>query len=139
MLDEMRMRTACFARAPQRCTSRLSKHFFLTFQEVIPLSKIRNQLNATALHTAVDMLDPQSAMVQSLIRYVLLPRELLATRFLRRHQDLHLGQRECQEAEILQEPAPRGQGIGCCISNALVMGAATVGVTEKEDEEQRID
>jgi polyphosphate:AMP phosphotransferase len=40
----MRMRTACFARAPQRCTSRLSKHFFLTFQEVIPLSKTRNQL-----------------------------------------------------------------------------------------------
>src|SRR6516225_4814788 len=45
MLDEMRMRTACFARAPQRCTSRLSKHLLLTFQEVTPLSKTRNQLN----------------------------------------------------------------------------------------------
>src|SRR6267378_8674468 len=44
MLDTMRMRTACFARAPQRCTSRLSKHFLLTFQEVTPLSKTRNQL-----------------------------------------------------------------------------------------------
>ena len=44
MLDAMRMRTACFARAPQRCTSRLSKHFFLTFQEVTPPSKTRNQL-----------------------------------------------------------------------------------------------
>ena len=54
------MGTACFARAPQRCTSRLSKHFLLTFkrlhcsaklatsyltsQEVTLLSKTRNQL-----------------------------------------------------------------------------------------------
>jgi hypothetical protein len=44
MLDEMRIRTACFARAPQRCTSRLGKHFLLIFQEVTPLSKTRNQL-----------------------------------------------------------------------------------------------
>src|SRR2546428_3132637 len=47
MLDEMRMKTACFARALQRCTSRLSKHFSLTFQEVTPLSKTRNQLNGS--------------------------------------------------------------------------------------------
>jgi hypothetical protein len=46
MLDEMRMRTACFAHAPQRCTSRLGKHFPLTFQEVTPLRKTRNQLVA---------------------------------------------------------------------------------------------
>ena len=38
------MRPACFARAPQRCTSRLSKHFLLTFQEDTTLSKTRNQL-----------------------------------------------------------------------------------------------
>ena len=44
MLDEMRMKTACFARVPQRCTNYLIKHFLLTFQEVIPLSKTRNQL-----------------------------------------------------------------------------------------------
>jgi hypothetical protein len=46
MLDAMRMRTASFARAPQRYTSRLSKHFLLTFQEVKPLRKTRNQLSA---------------------------------------------------------------------------------------------
>jgi hypothetical protein len=34
--------------------------------------------DTTALDAAVDMLDPQSAMVQPLIRHVLLPRELLA-------------------------------------------------------------
>src|SRR4029450_8150052 len=49
MWDEMRMRTACFARAPQRCTSRLSKHFLLTFQEVTPLSKTCNQLYVKTL------------------------------------------------------------------------------------------
>src|SRR5262245_52902142 len=43
----MRMRTACFARAPQRYTSRLSKHLLLTLQEVTPLSKTRNQLSTT--------------------------------------------------------------------------------------------
>ena len=44
MVDEMRTSTACFARAPQRCTNRLSKHLLLTFQEVTLLSKTRNQL-----------------------------------------------------------------------------------------------
>jgi integrase len=38
------MSTACCARAPQRYTSRLSKHLLLTLQEVTPLSKTRNQL-----------------------------------------------------------------------------------------------
>src|SRR5712691_9388140 len=35
---------ACFARALQRGTSRLCMHFLLTFQEVMPISKTRNQL-----------------------------------------------------------------------------------------------
>src|SRR5712691_11499564 len=42
--DGMRMITACFARAPQRCTSRTYMHFLLMFQEVRPISKTRNQL-----------------------------------------------------------------------------------------------
>ena len=42
--DEMRTRTACFARARQRYTKYLSKHFLLTFQEVTSLTKTRNQL-----------------------------------------------------------------------------------------------
>src|SRR5262245_58372318 len=42
--------------------------------------------NATALHPAVDMLDSQSAMVQRLVRHVLLPCELRAAGFLRRPQ-----------------------------------------------------
>jgi hypothetical protein len=57
--------------------------------------------DATALHTAVDMLDPQPTLVQCLVRDVLLLRELLTTGFLGRHEDLHLREREGEEAEIL--------------------------------------
>src|SRR5215831_11172063 len=42
--DGMRMITACFARAPQRCTSRTYVHFLLMFQEVRLVRKTRNQL-----------------------------------------------------------------------------------------------
>ena len=38
------MITACFARALQRCTSRRGMHFLLTFQEVMTISKTRNEL-----------------------------------------------------------------------------------------------
>ena len=43
----MRMIPACFAHALQRCTSRLCMHFLLTFQEVMPISKTRNQLTVS--------------------------------------------------------------------------------------------
>src|SRR6266566_423243 len=46
--------------------------------------------DATALHTAVHVLDAQPTLVQCLVGSVLLPRQLLATGFLRRHEDLHL-------------------------------------------------
>jgi hypothetical protein len=38
------MITACFARALQRRTSCIGVHFLLIFQEVILISKTRNQL-----------------------------------------------------------------------------------------------
>ena len=62
--------------------------------------------DATALHTAVDVLDPQPTLVQGLVGSVLLPRQLLAAGFLGWHEDRHLGQRERQEAQILQQPTP---------------------------------
>ena len=64
--------------------------------------------DATALDAAVDMFDAQPALGERLIRHVLLQRQLLAAWFLRRHEDLDLGQREREEAQILQEPAPGG-------------------------------
>jgi hypothetical protein len=57
--------------------------------------------DAAALDTAVDMLDPQPTLVQGLVGPLLLHRQLLATGFLRRHQDLDLRQRKRQEAQIL--------------------------------------
>ncbi len=48
------MSTVCFARALQRCTSRLSKHFLLTLPEVTPLSKTCNQLVGNLAFTTTD-------------------------------------------------------------------------------------
>ena len=61
--------------------------------------------DATALDTAVDMLDPQSAGVERLVGSLLRPWQFRARWFLPRHEDLHLGKGEGQEAEILQQPA----------------------------------
>ena len=54
--------------------------------------------DATALHTTVDMLKTQSAIVQGLVGQLLFQGEILATGFLGRHEELHLGQRERQKA-----------------------------------------
>jgi hypothetical protein len=92
--------------------------------------------DATALDTAVDMLDPPPTLVQGLVGEVLLQRQLLAAGFLGRHEDLHLGQRAGHKAQVLQEPAPHGQGIGCGIGDRLIMDAAAGGVAQKEEREQ---
>src|SRR5439155_4230183 len=62
--------------------------------------------NATPLHTAVDMLDPQPPLVERLVGPLLLQGELLTAWLLRRHENLHLRERERQEAQILQQPTP---------------------------------
>ena len=95
--------------------------------------------NATALDTAIHMLDAQPTVGERLIRRLLLQRQLLAAWLLGRHEDLHLGERKREEAQILQEPASSGQGIGCGIGNRLIMDAAAVGVAQKEDREGGID
>src|SRR5262249_49136682 len=62
--------------------------------------------NTTAFDAAVHMLDPQLTVVQSLIGQFLCAWQLLAPWFLRRHEDLDLGQRERQKSQILQQPTP---------------------------------
>ena len=57
--------------------------------------------DATALHTAVDMFDAPPALGERLLRRLLLPRQLLAAGFLGRHEDLDLGERKREEAQIL--------------------------------------
>jgi len=55
------------------------------------------------------------------------------------HEDVHLGQRECQEAQILQQLAPGREGIRRRLGDALIMDTAAVGRTQKEDREWGID
>ena len=57
--------------------------------------------DATALDATVDMLDPQPTLVQGLVGPLLFSGEFLAAWFLRRHEDLDLGQGKRQEAQIL--------------------------------------
>ena len=94
--------------------------------------------DTAALDTAVDMLDPPP-LVERLVRTLLLQRQLLATGLLRRHEDHHLRERERQETQILQEPAPRRPGRGRRVPNGLIMGAAAIGVAQEEDEKQGVD
>jgi hypothetical protein len=95
--------------------------------------------NATALDTAVDMLDPQPTLVEHLVRALLLQGQLLTAWPLRRHEDLHFRERERQEAQILQQPTPGRERVGSGFRNAQIMGTAAIGIAQKEDEEESID
>jgi hypothetical protein len=94
--------------------------------------------DAAALDAAVDRLDPQPTVVQGLVGQLLFQGEFLPSWCLRRHEDLDLGQRKRQEAQILSQPAPRGQGRGRRVSNGLIMDAPSRGVAQEEDDEQRM-
>ena len=50
----MRLITAWFARALRRCTSRIGMQFLLTFQEVMSISKTRNQLTGNRIQKKRD-------------------------------------------------------------------------------------
>ena len=99
---------------------------------------LSQRTDAAALDTTVDVLDPQPPLVERLVGQVLLPRELMITGFLGRHEDLHFRERERQEAQILQQPTPSREGVGAGLCDAQIMGAAAIGVTEEEDDEQSI-
>lgn len=57
--------------------------------------------DAASFDAAVDVLDPEPAIMQSLIFSLLLRCQLPAAGFLQGHQDLHFRQRERDEAEVL--------------------------------------
>ena len=95
--------------------------------------------DATALHTAVDMLKPPPALIQGLVGQVLFPRPLLATRFLRRHEAVHVGQREGQAAQSRSQPTPSGQGRRRRLGEALLMDTAAVALTPEEEGAGGID
>jgi len=91
--------------------------------------------NPTPLDAAVDMLDPEPPLVERLVGQFLLQGQRPTAGLLRRHEDLHLRERERQEAQILQQPTPSWEWVGGCLSDAQVMDTATVGGAQKEDEE----
>jgi len=95
--------------------------------------------DATTLDAAVDMLDPESPLVEHLIGQVLLQGELRTAGLLRRHEDLHLRERERQKAQILQQPTPSREWGGGSLRDAQIMAPAAVGVAQQEDDEERID
>src|SRR6266446_5811911 len=95
--------------------------------------------DTTALDATVDMLDPQPTLVQGLVGQLLLQGQLLTAWLRRRHENLHLRERERQEAQILQQPTPSRERVGGGLSDAQIMDTAAVGVAQKEDDEERID
>jgi hypothetical protein len=78
--------------------------------------------DAAALDEAVDRLNAHAPTSDALIRRLLGPRE-----------------RERQEAQILEQPAPCRQGIGGGIRHALIVGTARIGLTQEENREPGID
>jgi len=95
--------------------------------------------NATTLDAAVDMLDPQPPLVERLVDPLLLQGQLRTTWLLRRHENLDLRERERQEAQILQQPAPGRERVGGGLRDAQIMGTAAVGIAQKEDGKEGID
>ena len=85
------------------------------------------------------MLDPEPPLVERLVGQLLLQGQLRTAWLLRRHEDRHLGQREGQEAQILQQPTSGRQRVGGGLRDAQIMGTAAVGVAQEEDEEQGVD
>src|SRR5215831_16734117 len=77
--------------------------------------------------------------MQGQIGPLLLSCQLLAAWFLGGHEDLDLGQRARQKAQVLQEPASRRQGIRRGIHHGLIMGAAAIRVAQAEDDKQSVD
>jgi hypothetical protein len=85
------------------------------------------------------MLDTQPALVECLVRQLLLQGQLRTAGLLRRHEDRHLGERERQEAQILQQPTASRKRVGGGLRDAQIMDPAAVGVAQKEDQEEGID
>jgi hypothetical protein len=95
--------------------------------------------DATALDAAVDVRDTDTAAGDAPISRFLRPYEGPAPRLAGRHDDVDMGQGKGQEPEILKQPTACGQGRGGRVGNALIVGAAGIGVTQKEDHECGVD
>jgi hypothetical protein len=95
--------------------------------------------DAAALDTAGDMLDAHTATRDAPIGGFSAAREGPASRLAGRHDDLDVVAGERQEAQILEPPAPCGQGIRRGLRHPLLVGAAGIGLTQEEAGERRVD
>jgi len=95
--------------------------------------------NAATLDAADDVLDAHASTGDAPIRSLLCACELASSRLPGRHDDFHPVEREGQEAEILEQPAPRRQGVRGGIGHALIVGTARRGLTQKEKREYGVD
>ena len=95
--------------------------------------------DATALDAAVDVLDTHAPPRNAPIPRFLRARESPASRLPGWHDDFHLIECERQEAQILEQPAARGQGVRRVICNPLIVHAAGVRGAQKEDHQRRVD
>src|SRR5882724_2036697 len=95
--------------------------------------------DAAPLDAAVDVLDAHTSAGNAPIRGFLRARAGPAPRLLGRHDHLDLRECKCQKAQILEQPAPRGQRVRGGISNAFIVGTARRGLTQKENRERGVD
>jgi hypothetical protein len=95
--------------------------------------------NAATLDAADDVLDAHASTGDAPIRRLLCACELAASRLPGRHDDVHPVERKGQEAEILEPPAPRRQGVRGGIGPALIVGTTRLGLTQKEHRESGVD
>ena len=95
--------------------------------------------DAAALDAAVDVLEAHTPAGDPPMRGFRRAREGPAPRLLRRHHHLHLVEREGQEAEILDQAAPRGQGVRGRLGHPLIRGAPGRGRTQTKDRQRGVD
>jgi hypothetical protein len=95
--------------------------------------------DTTTLDAAVDVLDTHATARDAPIGGFLGSCERAAPRLLGGHDDRNVVAREGQEAEILKQPAARGQGRRRDLGHPFVVRAAGRGVAQEEDGERRVD
>jgi hypothetical protein len=95
--------------------------------------------DATALHTAVHVLNAYTPAGHAPIGGFLCTCEGTPPRLLGWYDDLDLRERKRQKAQILEQPAACGQGVRGGIGNALIMGAPGIGLTETDNRARGVD
>jgi hypothetical protein len=95
--------------------------------------------DATALHTAVYVLNAYTLAGNALIGGFLCTGEGSPLRLLGWYDDLDLGDRKRQKAQSLAQSAADGNGVWGSLGHALVMGAPGISLSEKDHCQRGVD